>query len=140
MKEHEKICRFELGACLIDKHTACNVRGVRTSTGYLVVHKDAFRPIRFPIIEPKSFDIFNDTDHVSSSELAHSFKLSWMEGYRTIRDKLFGMNYYILCCLDEEYLSFYVTERFVDKDKAMSLSGTRSLSSVFDLAESRFIF
>lgn len=139
MKEHEKICRFELGACLMDKSTACNVRGVRTSTGYLVVVKDAFKPIKFPVIEPKSFDIFQDTDNISASDLSHMFSISWMDAYRTIRDNLFGMNYYVLANLDEEYMSLYVTERFVDKEKARAVADTRSMCSLFDLSQSRFI-
>lgn len=139
MKKHEILCRSELGKALIDGTSITNIQGVSPSSGYLVLRRDAFEPVRVPLYDGSFFLSELEPKALDAIEVSNSFRLRWLEAYRHIRDVIVNMRYYIVTNVSDDSIELSIAEKFTDDKTALQFAYANFNTTVFDIANSKFI-
>jgi hypothetical protein len=139
MKQHEILCRSEFGKALIDGASITNIQGVSPTSGYLVLRRDAFQPIRIPLYDGSFFLDPLEQQASYTVDVANCFRFSWLEAYRHIRDVLINMRYYIVSSVVDDSIEISIAEKFTDDDTAIKFANANYNNMVFDIANNKFI-
>lgn len=139
MKQHEILCRSELGKALIDGASITNIQGVSPSSGYLVLRRDSFQPVRIPLYDGSFFLDPLEPQASDAVEVANAFRLRWLEAYRHVRDVMINMRYYIVSSVVDDSIEIFIAEKFTDDDTAFKFAYSNYNNVVFDITNNKFL-